>query len=160
MKLRGIVFEDFINYKKPSLFLITTSCNWKCCKEAGIPIKVCQNSSLVKTDVKEYDDEIIYNAYASNNISQAVVIGGLEPMDQFDELVHLIHTFRDKGCVDPIVIYTGFNKSEILYRIEELKKYKNIIIKFGRYIPSSKERYDEVLGITLASENQYAEKIS
>lgn len=160
MRLRGIVFEDFVNYKKPSLFLITTSCDWKCCKEAGIPISVCQNSELMKSDVKEYSDESIYKAYSTNNISQAIVIGGLEPMLQMEELINLIKTFRGNGCDDPIIIYTGFNKTEILYQIEQLKMFKNIIVKFGRYIKNSNPIYDEVLGVTLASDNQYAEKIS
>lgn len=160
MRLRGIVFEDFVNYKKPSLFLITMSCDWKCCKEAGIPISVCQNSELMKSDVKEYSDESIYKAYSTNNISQAIVIGGLEPMLQLEELINLIKTFRENGCDDQIIIYTGFNKTEILYQVEQLKMFKNIIIKFGRYVENSNPIYDEVLGVTLASENQYAEKIS
>ena len=160
MRLRGIVFEDFVNYKKPSLFLITTSCDWKCCKEAGIPISVCQNSELMKSDVKEYSDESIYKAYSTNNISQAIVIGGLEPMLQLEELINLIKTFRENGCDDQIIIYTGFNKTEILYQVKQLKMFKNIIIKFGRYVENSNPIYDEVLGVTLASENQYAEKIS
>lgn len=160
MRLRGIVFEDFVNYKKPSLFLITTSCDWKCCKEAGIPISVCQNSELMKSDVKEYSDESIYKAYSTNNISQAIVIGGLEPMLQLEELISLIKTFRGNGCDDPIIIYTGFNKTEILYQVEQLKMFKNIIIKFGRYVENSNPIYDEVLGVILASDNQYAEKIS
>lgn len=160
MRLRGIVFEDFVNYKKPSLFLITMSCDWKCCKEAGIPISVCQNSELMKSDVKEYSDESIYKAYSTNNISQAIVIGGLEPMLQLEELINLIKTFRGNGCDDPIIIYTGFNKTEILYQVEQLKMFKNIIIKFGRYVENSNPIYDKVLGVTLASENQYAEKIS
>ena len=41
-----------------------------------------------------------------------------------------------------------------------LKKYKNIIIKFGRYIPNRPKKYDNILGIDLVSDNQYAEVIS
>jgi len=37
---------------------------------------------------------------------------------------------------------------------------KNIIIKYGRFIPDKEKHYDEVLGIYLASDNQYAERIS
>ena len=40
MKIKGIIDEDFINYKFPSMFLISSTCDWKCCKEAGIDIKV------------------------------------------------------------------------------------------------------------------------
>ena len=41
-----------------------------------------------------------------------------------------------------------------------LKQYKNIYIKFGRYVPNQNEHYDEVLGVKLVSDNQYGEKIS
>ena len=41
-----------------------------------------------------------------------------------------------------------------------LKNYDNIIIKYGRYIPNQPSRYDSILGVTLASDNQYAERIS
>ena len=80
-------------------------------------------------------------------------------MLQFQELASFINEFR-KVSEDDIVIYTGYYKEELKKEIELLKKYKNIIIKFGRYIPNRKSRYDEVLGITLVSDNQYAEKIS
>ena len=37
--------------------------------------------------------------------------------------------------------------------------FKNIIIKYGRYIPDQEPHYDEVLGVNLASDNQYAERL-
>ena len=80
-------------------------------------------------------------------------------MLQFQELISFIDKFR-KISNDDIVIYTGYYKIEIEKEIEILKKYKNIIIKFGRYIPNRPNRYDDILGVTLASDNQYAEKIS
>lgn len=160
MRVRGIVFEDFVNYKKPSMFLVTCACDWKCCSEAGISHDVCQNAPLMKSEIREFIDEAIYEAYIKNNISRAIVIGGLEPMLQADEVLNLVRTFRERGCNDEIVIYTGYNKNEVLCTISELKKFKNIIVKFGRYIPNSQTRYDDILGVTLASENQYAEKIS
>ena len=43
-------------------------------------------------------------------------------------------------------------------KIKELIQYKNIIIKFGRYIPNKDKRFDEVLGVWLASDNQFAAK--
>ena len=36
MKLKGINTEDFVNYKKPSMFLITSYCDFKCCKDNTI----------------------------------------------------------------------------------------------------------------------------
>jgi hypothetical protein len=38
--------------------------------------------------------------------------------------------------------------------------FDNIIVKFGRFIPDDEKRFDEVLGVELASHNQYAEVIS
>ena len=138
MKLKGIIDEDFINYKKPSMFLITSTCDWKCCKEAGVDISICQN----------------------NPITKAIVVGGLEPFDQFEELHNLIHYFRGNNCEDEFVIYTGYYPEEIEGYIYILKMFKNIIIKFGRYIPNSNNKYDEILGVTLVSDNQFAKKIS
>lgn len=61
---------------------------------------------------------------------------------------------------DDIVIYTGYYKEEIEEYIDELKMFPNLIVKFGRYIPNHEKHFDEVLGIYLASDNQYAERIS
>jgi hypothetical protein len=44
--------------------------------------------------------------------------------------------------------------------VEDLTRFDNIIVKFGRYIPDNKPHFDEVLGVNLASPNQYAKKIS
>lgn len=159
MRLKFIKRDDFVNYKKCSMFLGTTSCDWKCCKENIIPCSVCQNYPWSNNPIKEFDNKDIINAYLKDGLEESIVFGGLEPMLQFQELVSFIDEFR-KVSKDDIVIYTGYYKSEIEKEIEILKKYKNIIIKFGRYIPNRNSRYDEILGITLISDNQYAEKIS
>ena len=83
----------------------------------------------------------------------------MEPFDSWDDLIGLVDRLR-RSTNDDIVIYTGYYKEEIADRIALLSKYKNIVIKYGRYIPEQKEHYDEVLGVYLASENQYAERIS
>ena len=80
-------------------------------------------------------------------------------MDQFEELINLIREFRKKTEAD-IVVYTGYREDEIQGQIEQLKQFSNIIIKVGRYVPNASSRFDEVLGVTLASDNQYAIKIS
>lgn len=153
--------EDFVNYKVPSLFLITSTCNWKCCDESGIPRTVCQNFHLTSSSVIDYSDEDICMYYIMNPITQAVVIGGLEPMDTFDELFMFVKTLREHfRCNDDVVIYTGYNENEIVDKIKSLSEFKNIIIKFGRYKPNQKSHYDNVLGVKLASSNQYAKKIS
>lgn len=159
IRLKGIVAEDFVNYKKPSLFLISSICNWKCCKEANIPITICQNNPLIDKPTKEFSIESIYTLYMNNDITKAIVIGGLEPFMQFDEFISLIDYFR-KYTDDDIVIYTGYYEEEIKDKIELLKQFSNIIIKYGRYMPNNSPHYDEILGVNLISDNQYAEKIS
>ena len=160
MKVKAIVAEDFINYKLPSMFISTCFCDWKCCTELGLDIGVCQNSPLAQLDNNEIDNQIIYEQFIKNPIAKAVVIGGLEPMIQINEIVDLINLFRSKGQNCPFVIYTGYYPNEIPEPLERLKQYKNIIIKFGRFVQDSQPKYDEILGIMLASENQYAEVIS
>ena len=161
MKLRGVVSEDFSNYSKPSLFLISTTCDWKCCAEHGLDASVCQNASLVSQPIVDYSNSEIYNAFADNDITKAVVVGGLEPFIQFQELLDLIAEFRfrhNEEC--DFVIYTGYYQNEIQDSIDILSCIENIVIKFGRYIPNSEPKYDEVLGVTLASDNQFARRIS
>lgn len=160
MKVKAIVMEDFINYKLPSMFINTCFCDWKCCKDVGMGPEMCQNESLFKLENIEVDNQLIYKQFVDNPITKAVVIGGLEPMIQINEIIDLINLFRTKNENCPFIIYTGYYPEEIPKPINELKKYNNIIIKFGRFIPNKPDKYDSVLGITLASDNQYAEKIS
>lgn len=157
MKIKGIVFEDFLNYKKPSLFIIFPYCSFKCDKDCGL--KVCQNSSLAKEKEIEYSIDKIVDNYIKNDITKAIVCGGLEPMDSFDDLKELVGALRIKTN-DDIVIYTGYREDEIEDKVNNLKQFTNIIIKFGRYIPNDKEYYNDILGINLASRNQYAKKIN
>ena len=98
--------------------------------------------------------------FVTNPITKAVVIGGMEPFLQIDEVEDLIRLFRSNGDISPIVIYTGYYPNEVRSSLERLEKYENIIVKFGRFIPDKPHRYDDVLGITLSSDNQYAEQIS
>lgn len=157
MIVKNIVIEDFINYKKPSMFIITPTCNFKCCTEAGN--NICQNMSLVKQPNIEISNIDIVNRYIDNPITKAIVFGGLEPFDSWDDMFEIIHMIRHL-CEDDIVIYTGYNKEEIIDKVNLLKNFKNIIIKYGRFIPNQEKHYDEILGVELASTNQWAEKIS
>ena len=160
MRIKGLQDEDFVNYKKPSMFIGTSTCDWKCCNEQCLDKNICQNSSLANSKTIDVSADEIYRRYINNPITKAVVIGGLEPMLQFSDVLELIKIFRDNSCNDDIVIYTGYYKEEIADKIALLSKYKNIIIKFGRFIPNQEKHYDEVLGVYLASNNQHAEKIS
>ena len=153
MHVKQIVFEDFVNYKKPSMFIGFSKCSFKCDKEFGSCI--CQNSSLANSPTIEIAEDEIVKRYISNPITSSIVCGGLEPFDTFEELLKLVKEVR-KLTNDDIVIYTGYKYNEIEKKIDILKDYKNIIIKLGRYIPNSNKIYDEILGVNLSSENQYA----
>lgn len=157
MIIKGILEEDFINYKQPSMFIAFPNCSFKCEKECGI--RCCQNSELATSPDIEIEDSEIVERYLGNDLTNAIILGGLEPFDTFLELEQLVHKFRDKTN-DTIVIYTGYNENEIEEQIQLLSSYKNIIVKFGRYIPNTPEIIDDVLGIKLASNNQYAKQIS
>ena len=154
MLVKNIVEEDFVNYKLPSMFIATCFCDWKCCREQNLDISVCQNSDISKQANYNISNKDIFNRYISNPITKAVVIGGLEPMMQFEEIYDLIKCFRDNNCKDMFVIYTGYNENEILNQIDRLKKFENIILKIGRYRPNNKSHYDDILGINFVSDNQ------
>ena len=156
MKVKQIVDTDFSNYKKPSIFILFPNCSFKCDKESGC--MVCQNSSLANQPNIEISYEEILQLYRENPVTKAFVCGGLEPFDSFSELLELVQAIR-KEMLNDIVIYTGYKEEEIAAQLAQLLQYKNIIIKFGRYIPNCDGHYDEVLGVKLASPNQYAKHI-
>lgn len=155
--LKGLIDEDFVNYKKPSMTLMFPYCTFKCGKE------LCQNSELAEIPYPLHVPvDLIFERYVNNPITKSVVLQGLDPMDSWEDVKELLHYFRlVGGCLDDIVIYTGYTEDEISEKINEIKAiYSNIIFKFGRYIPDEKPHFDEVLGVNLASDNQYAKKIS
>lgn len=157
MKIKGLVEEDFTNYKKTSMFIIFPVCDFKCDRESNI--QVCQNSSLSKLPNIEVSIDLIVSHYINNPISHAIVCGGLEPFNSWYDLIQLITKLRKK-TQDDIVIYTGYYENEVSDKLEILKQFSNIIIKFGRFLPNNQKHFDEVLGISLASDNQYAKQIS
>ena len=139
------------------MFIAFPSCTFKCEKECGK--KMCQNSSLATSPSIDIPIYSIIERYMNNPITQAVVCGGLEPMDSWEKLRCFILNFRYRSS-DDIVIYTGYREDEIADKIKWLEVYENIIIKFGRYIPNQQKHYDETLGVFLASDNQYGKRIS
>ena len=157
MLIKGLVDEDFCNYFKPSMFIIFPRCSFKCDKEAGCTI--CQNSILAHEPDIKIDYSTIVDRYINNPITKAIVFGGLEPFDTPETMLRLIEHFRQE-TQDDIVIYTGYTEEELQEEIKTYQQFKNIIIKFGRFIPNQEKHYDEVLGVELASSNQYARRIS
>ena len=159
MKIRNLIDQDIVNYKKMSMFIATCYCDFKCCTELGLDICICQNSPIAQSKIINISNDRIVKRFMKNKLTHAVVFGGLQPFKQFDEMFQLIKCFRQQTEQD-IVIFTGYYEGEIEEEIQQLKQFKNIIIKFGRYIPGHEVHFDEVLGVNLASNNQYAKKIS
>lgn len=160
MIVKEIRDEDFTSYKKPSMVIGFPSCTFKCERECGQ--KMCQNSALATAPNIEISVDTLVSRYINNPITHAVICAGLEPFDNYDDMIMLISTFRIY-TQDDVVIYTGYNKDELEDKINYLKNicgFHNIIIKYGRFIPNQQPHYDEVLGVKLASYNQYAERIS
>ena len=156
--IKGIIFQDFVNYKNPCMVIEMPRCDFKCDKECGN--KVCQNSPLASApDIEIEIEDVIKKYYLPNSITSAIVFQGLEPFDDYYILKDWINIIR-KYTEDDIVIYTGFYKNEIENYIIQLQQYKNIIIKYGRFIPNQESHYDPILKVKLASNNQYAQKIS
>lgn len=159
MIIKGLNEADFVNYQKASMFIIFPKCDFKCDKESGQDI--CQNNSLIKEPDIYITTEDLAQRYVNNPMTSAVVCGGLEPILSFDDIYYFLEVLRnDYDNHDDFVIYTGYNKDEIDEQIQKLQEFDHVIIKYGRFVPNSKSRYDRVLGVTLQSENQYAERIS
>lgn len=155
MLLKGIIDCDFVNYKEPVLTLEFPTCDFKCDRLNGC--RVCQNSALAAEPDIEISLNTIWKLYKENPLTKGFCLQGLEPFDSELELLDFVEFIRyGQSCSDPIIIYTGYNKNEIK-SIDLLQKYGNIIIKYGRYVMGQQPHYDEILGVNLASNNQYAE---
>ena len=166
MLIKNLIDEDFCQYKKPSMFIGMPKCSFKCDKECGEP--VCQNSELAAAPSIDMNPVEIATRFYNNPISEAIVFGGLEPFDSLldmCELLSILYALYNSSSnikeAPDIVIYTGYYPDEIKDKLDVLRIYKgmNIIIKFGRFIPNKPHRFDEVLGVELASDNQWGEKL-
>jgi organic radical activating enzyme len=159
MLIKSFKDEDFVNYKKPSMFIITPTCSFKCDKENGC--LMCQNSHLVHEPTHEVKSDTLLNRYINNPLTRAVVFGGLEPLDSMEDVFLFCLRLRFKYyCDDDIVIYTGYTEEEAnnFKLFKDLLELGNVVIKYGRFRPNQISHYDEVLGVNLASDNQYAKR--
>ena len=155
MKVKGIIDECIGDYKKTSMYIAMPHCSFKCDKENKI--QLCQNSDLINQPDIEISINEIIKRYLDNPLTEAIIFSGLEPLDSFKDLNDFVRIFRLISN-DDIVIYTGYTEEEVLikYQGSSILREKNIIIKYGRFRPNNKSHYDELLGVNLASDNQYA----
>lgn len=160
MTLKGIIDCDFSNYKEPVLTLEFPYCNFKCDKLNGQ--QVCQNSSLTREPNINIPIKKIWEMYKQNPLTKGFCLQGLEPLDSINEILDFLRYIRGNNlCNDPIIIYTGYNKEEITKElIDQITDFNNIIVKWGRFIMNQEPHFDKILGVKLASDNQYAEQIS
>lgn len=168
MRVKGINDECFSDFKDPSFYIAFPKCSFKCDRECGS--NVCQNSPLANEPDVIIDKEKLIERYLNNPITKAVVLGGLEPFDSELDLLPFVDCLRRQfGCNDTVVIYTGYTEEELesgnwgngnvenqKTYYKTLTEYGNIIIKFGRFHPNEEPHYDSILGVELASPNQYA----
>ena len=116
MKIKGLISEDFVNYKKPAMTIMFPHCNgFKCGAE------YCQNSPLSKSEDIEMDISNIVIRYLNNPITESVVMQGLEPFDSWDDLIKLVDCLR-RSTDDDIVIYTGYYEDELQKEIDRIIK--------------------------------------
>ena len=93
MKIKGLISEDFVNYKKAAMTIMFPHCNgFKCGAE------YCQNSPLSKADDIEIDISDIVIKYLNNPITESVVMQGLEPFDSFTDLLSFITKGTGTSC--------------------------------------------------------------
>ncbi len=163
MRVRKLLTERFQDYKVPSMYLASCFCDWKCCPDKPY---VCQNNPIANLPVTDIPNDEILDTYLSDPITEAIIIAGLEPLLQANEVCSLIRRAVERDIRTTFVIYTGYTVCEArdIGFFDELKatgygKDVQVIIKYGRYVPEQQPHFDEVLGVDLASDNQYAEII-
>lgn len=148
------------------MLLVTPNCSWKC--------PGCQNTHLAQLETQNFPDEDILERFFNNPLTSAIVIGGLEPLEDMQDVRQFISALGQKVYSDElekptIVVYTGFELDEIEDQLywsglePEMRAYGNCILKYGRYNPVYQTNGDKVervdiwnedLGINLASPNQ------
>lgn len=159
INLFDINTADFVNYKDPSFTIQAgVTCTFKCCPNNP---ELCHNNKLIKENIIHCSINKIINDYLNQKVASSIVFQGLETLDNIKQILWFIYYFRQYSQ-DNIIIYTGYTEEEckdFIYLIKDIMKYKNIIIKFGRFVPNQPSHFDEVLGVNLVSPNQYAKKI-
>ena len=156
IEVKGIIWEDMVNYKKISTTLMFPKCSFKCDKENGT--QICQNWELAAAPSQAVQINSFMKSYINNPITEAIVVQGLEPFDSLLDLYTVAAALEDFNITDDLVIYTGYNRNEVSSHLKPLFSIPgHLIIKWGRYIPNQESHYDPVLGVYLASDNQYAE---
>lgn len=159
--IKGVIWEDTVNYKKISTTIMFPNCSFKCDIENGT--ELCQNRGLAATETQTVPVEDLIIKHMENPLTEAVVLQGLEPLDSKVDVFNVAACLGDLGCKDDLVIYTGYKKEEIPPALIKNLLFLipgKLIIKWGRFIPNQTPHFDPILGVNLISDNQYAEEYS
>lgn len=164
MLVKEIIAENFQDYKKISMFICANSCDGKCWREQGLSPAICQNDKILCQKTISIPNEEIVEMFMSNHVSEAIIFGGLEPLLQIEDVVDIIRILRDAGDRSDVVVYTGYKLEEsptqnFIQRIRE-SNLPHVLLKVGRYIPNDIGKFDEILGVRLASQNQFGYIVS
>lgn len=97
---------------------------------------------------------VIMQAVKSNPFHQGIILGGLEWTEQPQEMIELIVSAKRYEL--EVMLYTHYTKEEFLTMFPVLRQ-SGIYVKFGEF-KIGEESHDS-MGVTLASNNQYIEKL-
>ena len=92
MLVKGVLFCDLVNYKKPSMVIEFPTCSFKCDKECGR--QICQNAGMVLEPPIPVLAKDLVKQYMEDDMCQAIVCQGLEPFDSWSDLFFLVQLFR------------------------------------------------------------------
>lgn len=150
MLVKTILPEDYVNYKKPALFISSSRCDGNCPN--------CQNQFLKDQTTLNIDNKRLVKLFIDNPLTEAIVLAGLDPFASFEDTLEFYKELRKESPTTTVVIYTGQYPTQLEREINSLVSIGGpLIIKFGDYREGDKPHFDELLGIELASDNQYAE---
>lgn len=150
IKVRSLVDEDTGHYKETSFFIETSL--------APLSLDEGFNFSMKVARLLSWN---LISHYMDNPLMTAIVFKGDEPFQQYEGIFHFIKLLReDRFCMDTVVIYSDLSRADIHEEVERLKIFPNIIVKFEPHIREYPPYFDNLLGATLSSDNQYALKIS
>ena len=85
MLIKGLTDEDFVNYKKPSMVIATSKCDFKCDRDCGEGC--CQNSPLARAKSISVSDDDIILRYMANDMKLKIVAEGIESIEEFNDIM-------------------------------------------------------------------------
>ena len=112
MQVITIKEEDVVNYKDISMFVALPYCSGKCWRELGLDCSICQNEELRNQPIINIDVHDLIDKYDNNPLTSAIVFGGMEPLDSFEDLICFIMNF----IVNSFIIWSKKVQKKLLER--------------------------------------------